>query len=145
MSEDVDQGANSEIWVQDLADRNLFTNRSLGLKLPESALSDRRNPVIKIMYDRERERALPPGYIWQADGQIAIDPVAAHAVRRVFELRASGLSPERIAKKLDGTLTSQGQTVWHPANIRAILDSEDTYRSGILDDDSSLLLPPILT
>ena len=144
MSEDTDQGANSEIWVQDLADRNLFTNRNLGLKLPESALNDRRNPVIKIMYDRERERALPPGYIWQADGQIAIDPVAADAVRRIFDLRAGGLSAERIAKKLDGTLNSQGQTIWHPASIRAILDTEETYRSGILDDDSSMLLPPIL-
>lgn len=145
MCEDTDQGANSEIWVQDLADRNLFTNRILGLKLPESALSDRRNPVIKIMYDRERERALPLGYIWQADGQVAIDPMAADVVRRVFDLREGGLSSERIAKKLDGTLNSQGQTVWHSANIRTILDSEDTYRSGILDDDSSLHLPPILT
>ena len=144
MHEDADLGPKYEIWVQDLTDRNLFYNRIVGLKLPESALQGRPNTVLKIRYDREGPRILPLGYFWQVDDQIAIDPVGADAVRLVFELRGRGISIERIAKRLDGTPHPRGGVVWHASNIREILDNEDTYRSGLLDSDSSLRLPPIL-
>jgi hypothetical protein len=133
-----------EIWVQDLADRNLFCNRTMGLKLPESDLQGRPTTVIKIMYDREGSRTLPPGYCWEADDQIAVDPEAANVVRLIFKLREAGLSIEKIAKKLTDTPSTQSGIVWHPSNIRQILDLEDTYRSGLLKSDSSLRLPPFL-
>jgi hypothetical protein len=63
MAEDPDAGQPHEIWVQDLTDRNLFHNRRLDLTLPEAALQDRPNPVIKIMYDRTRARELPFAYL----------------------------------------------------------------------------------
>jgi hypothetical protein len=141
---DTDGGERFEIWVQDLTDRNLFNNRIMGLKLPQSALQTRPATVIKIMYDREGSRVLPPGYCWQADDQIAIDPVVAETVCLIFELRGDGLSIEKIAKKLGGTLNAPRGSVWHPSTIRQVLDNEDTYRSGLLKSDSSLRLPPIL-
>ncbi len=144
MHGDTDRGQDYEIWVQDLTDRNLFCNRSMGLKLPESGLVGRHATVIKIMYDREGSRVLPPGYCWQVDDQIAIDPTVADTVRLIFELRGGGLSIEKIAKKLDGTPNSHRGVVWHPSNIRQVLDNEDTYRNGLLKSDSSLRLPPIL-
>jgi Recombinase len=144
MHKDADQGQTYEIWVQDLTDRNLFCNRIMGLKLPESGLQGRPATVIKIMYDREGSRALPPGYCWEADDQIAIDTEIADTVRLIFDLRSGGLSIEKIAKKLDGTPNAQRGMVWHPSNIRQVLDNEDTYRSGLLKSDSSLRLPPIL-
>src|SRR5512143_2714146 len=67
MAEDPDAGQPREIWVQDLADRNLFHNRSLDLTLPEAALQYRPNPVIKIMYDRAPAHELPFAYFWEAD------------------------------------------------------------------------------
>jgi hypothetical protein len=141
------QQQTNEIWVQDLTDCNLFCNRIMGLKLPEAALQNRPATVIKIMYDRRdsRSRALPPGYTWDADNQIIIDRLVADTVCLIFELRSSGLSIEKIAKKLDGTPTTRSDSVWHTANIRQVLDFEDTYRTGLLKSDSSLRLPPILT
>ncbi len=144
MHRDAGRGQTYEIWVQDLTDRNLFCNRIMGLKLQESALQSRPATVIKIMYDREGSRILPPGYCWEADDQIGIDPEAADTVRLIFELRRGGVSIEKIAKKLDGTLNPAKGVVWHPSNIRQVLDNEDTYRSGLLKSDSSLRLPPIL-
>jgi len=144
MHGDTDGGQPYEIWVQDLTDRNLFSNRMMGLKLPESALQARPATVIKIMYDREGSRALPPGYCWQVDDQVAIDPAVADTVRRIFELRAGGLSIEKIAKKLENAPNSHKGVGWHPSNVRQVLDNEDTYRSGLMKSDSSLRLPPIL-
>jgi hypothetical protein len=144
MHSDADQGPTYEIWVQDLTDRNLFCNRSAGLTLPESGLQGRPATVIKIRYDRDGSRALPPGYCWEADDQIAIDPVVADTVRRIFELREGGFSIEKIAKILGDTSTLHGGIAWHPSNVRQVLDHVDTYRSGSLKSDSSLRLPPIL-
>ena len=132
-----------EVWVQDLTDRNLFVNRRLALKVPESALKERSSIVLKIVYDGERPSTLPFGYIRDTAGQIGIDPAMADVVCRVFELHAQGLSIEKIAKKIEGK-TSDGNTVWHASNVREILDHEDTYYSGLLESDSSLHLPPIL-
>jgi hypothetical protein len=144
MHDDADLGPNYEIWVQDLTDCNLFHNRIMGLKLPESALQGRPNTVLKIRYDREGPRVLPLGYFWQVDDEIIVDPVGADAVRLVFELRGRGLSIEKIAQKLGGIPNPRGGVVWHASNIREILENEDTYRSGLLNSDSSLHLPPIL-
>jgi hypothetical protein len=138
------RGQTYEIWVQDLTDRNLFCNRIIGLQLPESALQSRAATVIKVMYDREGSRVLPPGYCWEADDQIAVDPAVAETIRLIFELRKGGLSIEKIAKKLDGTPNLDKGVVWHPSSIRQVLDNEETYRSGLLKSDSSLRLPPIL-
>jgi recombinase len=144
MHRDAGRGQTYEIWVQDLTDRNLFCNRIMGLKLPESDLQSRPATVIKIMYDREGSRVLPPGYCWEADDHIGIDREVAEVVRLIFELRRGGVSIEKIAKKLDGTPNSDKGVIWHPSNIRQVLDNEETYRSGLLKSDSSLRLPPIL-
>jgi len=132
-----------EVWVQDLTDRNLFYNRILNLKLPEAALEGRPNPVIKITYDREADPALPFGYSW-SNGKSVIVPAHADVVRLVFELNAHGLSAEKIAKKFDSTATLDGEVIWHPSIIRKILKDEQAYREGILSNDSSIKLPPIL-
>ncbi len=81
--------------------------------------------MLKIMYDREGPRVLPPGYFWYVDNQVAVDPAIADVVRLVFDLRGRGLSIEKIVKKLEGTSNSRGGAVWHPSNIREILDNED--------------------
>jgi len=140
---DEDANVEYEVWVQDLKDRNVFANRKMGLKLPESALEERPNPVLKIAYDGERASTLPPGYAWNTEGQIVIDQASADIVCQVFELHARGLSAEKIARKLDDP-NSTGRAVWHAWNIREILDNEETYHSGLLKSDSSLHLPPIL-
>ncbi len=144
MDKGPDQGRKREIWVQDLADRNLFHNRRMHLKLPEAALRDRPNLVIKIMYDRGNSGVLPFGYFWEVDDQIGIDPAESDAVRFIFELRGRGLSIEKVAKQLNGTPHPHGGGVWYGSQIRKILENESVYRTGLLDGDSSLHLPPIL-
>lgn len=144
MQEDTNSEKTVEIWVQDLTDRNLFYNRKTGLRLPESALQGRPRAVMKIMYDHEGTRVLPTGYFWGIDDQVAIDPRLADVIRLVFDLRGRGLSIEKIIKKLEDTPSGPSDTVWHPSNIREILDNEEVYRSGRLKSDSSLQLPPIL-
>lgn len=134
-----------EVWVQDLTDRNLFFNRLLNLKLPESELQSRSNSIIKVAYDRDNHQALPFGYTWNLNDQIAIAPDEAEIVRQVFALNAQGLSAEKIARRFDGTVALNGETVWHPSVIREILKNERAYRSGSLSSDSSLRLPLILT
>ncbi len=144
MAEDPDAGQPREIWVQDLADRNLFHNRSLELTLPEAALRDRPNPVIKIMYDRAPAHELPFAYFWQEDEQIGVDPTEGDAVRFIFDLHGRGFSAERIARQLEDTPHPRTGDTWHSSQIRKILADESTYRTGVLDSDSSLHLPPIL-
>ena len=134
-----------EVWVQDLTDRNLYFNRLLNLKLPEAALQSRPNSIIKVAYDRDNHQTLPFGYTWNLNDQITIAPDEAEIVRQVFALSTQGLSAEKIAKKFDGMLALNGETVWHPSVIREILKNERAYRSGSLSSDSSLRLPLILT
>jgi len=134
-----------EVWVQDLTDRNLYFNRLMNLKLPESALQCRPNPVLKIAYDIDSHPTLPLGYSWNLTDQIVIAPEQAKIVRQVFALSAQGLSADKIAKKFEGTVALNGETTWHPSIIREILKNERAYRSGSLSSDSSLHLPPILT
>jgi len=143
MGENVQRESAYEVWVQDLTDRNLFLNRRLALKLPESALVERPCIVLKIVYDGERPSTLPFGYVRDAEGQIAIDPVKAELVRQVFDLHARGHSKEKIAKKIGG-LSADGSAVWHASNIREIINHANTYYNGVLESDSSLRLPPIL-
>jgi Recombinase len=144
MDEDPAPERKCEIWVQDLADRNLFHNRSMDVRLPEAALRDRPNTVIKIMYDRGLSRVLPFGYFWEVDDQIGIDPAESDVVRMVFELRGRGFSAEKIAKHLEGAAPPRGGDIWRSSRIREILDNESTYRTGLLRSDSSLHLPPIV-
>jgi hypothetical protein len=144
MDEDPEPEQHREIWVQDLADRNLFRNRSLGLTLPESALGDRLNPVIKIMYDRSKDRELPFGYFWRVDDQAEIDPAEGDAVRLIFDLRDRGMSAEKIARQLEDLAHPRTGRPWHSSQIRKILENENTYRTGVQDSDSSLRLPPII-
>ncbi len=143
MDEETHQGSGCEIWVQDLNDRNIFVNRTLGLRLPESALKQRQGRILKIVYDGERAVSLPPGYIRQSDGQILVDPIGAELVRQVFELHSRGLSMEKIVKKLE-TAAMQTEIAWGVWTIREILDNETTYTTGVLEEDSSVHLPPIL-
>ena len=144
MAEDPDAGQPREIWVQDLTDRNLFHNRRLDLTLPEAALQDRTNPVIKIMYDRTRARELPFAYFWTVDEQIGVDPAEGEAVRFIFDLHERGFSAEKIARRLEDTPHPRTGDPWYSSQIRKILADESTYRTGMLDSDSSLHLPPIL-
>ncbi len=144
MAEDPDAGQAREIWVQDLADRNLFHNRSLDLTLPEAALQDRPNLVIKIMYDRAPAHELPFAYFWEADEQIGVDPVEADAVHFIFDLHERGFSAEKIARRLEDTPHPRTGDTWHSSQIHKILADESTYRTGLLGSDSSLHLPPIL-
>jgi hypothetical protein len=133
-----------EIWVQDLTDCNMFCNRRMGLKLPESALENRQRTVIKIIYDGEHAIALPLGYVRDADDQIVIDPAGAEVVRQIFGFSASGFSADKIAKKLESANSRNKKLVWTAANVRQVLENEETYHSGLLESDSSLRLPPIL-
>src|SRR5215468_5779849 len=106
-----------EVWVQDLTDRNLYFNRLLNLKLPESALQSRPNSVIKVAYDRDNHQTLPFGYIWILSDQIAIVPDEAELVRQVFALSEQGLSAEKIAKQLAGSQILNGEFVRYPSVI----------------------------
>lgn len=135
----------AEVWVQDLADRNLFFNRILNLKLPESALQSRPTRVLKIIYDGDTHPALPFGYAWNADGEVAINPVQADIIRQVFALNEQGLSAEKIAKRFEDAPANYSKIVWHGSVVREILKNERTYRSGLVSSDSSLRLPLILT
>ena len=144
MAEDPDAGQPREIWVQDLADRNLFHNRILDLTWPEASLQDRPNQVIKIMYDRAPAHELPFAYFWAADEQIGVDPVEGDAVRFIFDLHGRGFSAEKIARRLEDTPHPRTGGTWHSGQIRKILADESTYRTGVLGSDSSLHLPSIL-
>src|SRR5258706_5366678 len=134
----------SEVWVQDLADRNLFFNRLLNLKLTESALQSRSSRVLKIMYDTDTHPVLPFGYVWNHNEQVAIDPAQADIIRQIFAWAGQGLFAEKIVKKCESIADSTGEIVWHPSLIRQILKNEQAYRSGVLRSDSSVQLPPIL-
>jgi hypothetical protein len=132
-----------EVWVQDLTDRNMFSNRQLGLRLSETTLQERKHRLVTVMYDRERVVALPFGYTRNEGGEIIIEGTSAAIVIRIFEYRAQGLSEERIAKRLEGLTLASG-IAWTAANVREILRDKEVYKSGIVEDDSSLHLPPIL-
>ncbi len=69
----------------------------------------------------------PYGYSWDGEGKerLAIDPVTAPIVRRIFDEIAVGGSARQVALALtrDGLLTPSGRgTAWHVSTIRAILN-----------------------
>jgi hypothetical protein len=78
------------------------------------------------------------------DEQIGVDPVEGEAVRFIFDLHRRGFSAEKIARHLGNTPRPRTGDIWHSSQIHKILADESTYRTGVLDSDSSLHLPPIL-
>jgi len=77
--------------------------------------------------DGERGGRLPYGYVRSERG-IAVDRHAASVVRKIFALRASGLSLRAIADQLDGPGPRGG--AWRHTGVSEILTNESAYRGG---------------
>lgn len=74
---------------------------------------------------------LPHGYHLAPDGSVAIEPVAAAAVIRIFALKRRGLSLREIAAKLqaDGHPSPRGGA-WSHTTVAGIVQHAPIYRGG---------------
>lgn len=62
---------------------------------------------------------------------LEVDPEKATAIRRVFELKAQGLTLRQIASNLnnEGFTTAMG-TQWRPPQVKRVLDRQKMYSGG---------------
>jgi site-specific DNA recombinase len=95
--------------------------------------------------DGERGGRVPLGYQRIGDGVVIVEDQAAALVRRIFGLRAEGLTLRAIADRLnaDGVANPHGGRRWEPATVAAILTNVEAYQGG-LRADSPARWPAIL-
>lgn len=74
---------------------------------------------------------MPYGYLRELDDSIVIDEHAARVIRRLFALRAAGMTYQQIADALnaDGTLTATGRR-WTTGTVWGIERNRELYTTG---------------
>ena len=80
--------------------------------------------------DGERGGAVPMGYIRTDNGPV-IEPTEASIIKRIFNLRESGMILTDIADDLNAhqLKTKRGST-WYASTVNYVLHNEDKYRGG---------------
>lgn len=93
--------------------------------------------------DGEKGGRLPYGYV-RSDNGIAIDPLAAAVVRRIFQLREKGgLSLRAIATDVGTLAPAPRGGKWYATTISEIMMNDDAYAGG-LRNESAVAWPIIL-
>ena len=94
--------------------------------------------------DGESGGRLPYGYLRVESGGLRVDPQQARIVRRIFTLRAEGLTLRAIAARLNQRHYASPQGAhWHHSSVAAVLANEMYYR-GMLRGASAVCWPVIL-
>lgn len=92
--------------------------------------------------DGEKGGRLPYGYI-RTDNGIAIEPLAAAIVRRIFQLRSDGRSLRAIALDVSTLAPAPRGGKWYATSVSEIMMNDDAYAGG-LRNESSVAWPTIL-
>ena len=110
----------------------------------EFSATVRTQMAVRAARDGESGGRLPLGYT-RVDTGVVIDEGGASTVRRIFYLKARGLSLRGIAAQLNAehTPTSYGGKKWQASSVRQIVLQEAIYR-GAQRGDSPLCWPMIL-
>jgi site-specific DNA recombinase len=94
--------------------------------------------------DGESGGRMPYGYRRDALARVSVDAAQARICRRIFVLRAMGLTLRQVAARLNQRHYPSPQGAhWHHSSVAAVLANEPYYRGG-LRGESALRWPVIL-